>query len=104
MRELVATFKPVALPKEDKPAPSRRLPPAPPVDPTQLRKAVNLILPLLAERDPGAKDCLKDNRTTFRSTFTPEAYVEFEQLVKSGEFDPALEQLRKAVKKHGISL
>jgi hypothetical protein len=104
MRDLVVTIRPVVLPKEDKPAPSRRLPPAPPVDPTQLRKAVNQILPLLAERDPGAKDCLKDNRTTFRSTFTPEAYVEFEQLVKSGGFDPALEQLRKAVRKHGIAL
>ena len=98
------TFKPVVLPKEDKPVPSRRLPSAPPVDPAQLRKAVNQILPLLAERDPGAKDCLKDNRTTFRSTFTPEAYVEFEQLVRNSSFEPALEQLRKAVRKHGITL
>ncbi len=103
VRELVATLKPFVLPKEAKPAPSRRLPAAPSVDPVQLRKAVSLILPLLAERDPGAKDCLKDNRNTFRSAFTPEAYLEFEQLVKSGNFDPALEQLRKAVKKHGIS-
>jgi hypothetical protein len=104
LRELVATLKPIVIPKEDKPATSRRLPVAPPVEPAELRKAVNQILPLLAERDPGAKDCLKDNRTTFRSTFAPEAYVEFEHLVKSGNFDPALEQLRKAVRKHGISV
>jgi hypothetical protein len=44
-----------------------------------------LIGPLLAERDPGAKYCLRDNRRTFRSAFTPEAYVEFEQLVNNVE-------------------
>jgi len=104
LRELAATFKLAVLPKEAKPSPPRRLPSAPPVDPAQLRKAVNQILPLLAERDPGAKDCLKDHRTTFRSAFTPEAYVEFEHLVKSGSFDPALDQLRKAVRKHGLSI
>ncbi len=84
--------------------PTRRLPPAPPVEMAQLRKAVNQILPLVAERDPGAKDCLRDNRTTFRSAFAPEAFVEFEQLVKSGDFEAALEQLKKAARKHGISL
>ena len=88
-------------PKEDES--SRHLPPAPPVDPAQLRKAVSQILPLLAERDPGAKDCLRDNRKTFRSAFTPEAYLEFEQLVKNGDFDAALEQLKKAARKHDIS-
>ena len=62
------------------------------------------ILPLLAERDPGAKDCLRDNRKTFRSAFTSETYVEFEQLVKKGDFDAALEQLKKSARKHGISL
>jgi HPt (histidine-containing phosphotransfer) domain-containing protein len=104
LRELVATLKPVVQPQEDEPALSRRLPAAPPVDPAQLRKAVSQILPLLAERDPGAKDCLRDNRKTFRSAFTPETYVEFEQLVKNGDFDAALEQLKKAARKHGISL
>jgi hypothetical protein len=90
-------------PKEHKPAPSRRLPAAPPVDPAQLRKAVNQIVPLLAEKDPGARECLRDNRTTFRSAFTPEAYAEFEQLVKSGDPDAALEHLKKAARKHAIS-
>ena len=83
--------------------PSHRLPHAPRVDPDQLRKAVNQIFPLLAERDPGAKDCVRDNRKTFRSAFSPEAYVEFDQLIKKGDFDAALEQLRKAARKHGIS-
>ena len=63
---------------------------------------MNQLSPLLVERDPGAQDCLKDNRKILRSTFSPEAYAEFEQLVKAGEFDAALEQLRKAVRKHGI--
>jgi len=94
---------PVVQPKEHKPAPSRRLPAAPPVDPAQLRKAVNQIVPLLAEKDPGARECLRDNRTTFRSAFTPEAYAEFEQLVKSGDPDAALEHLKKAARKHAIS-
>jgi hypothetical protein len=74
------------------------------VNPAQLRKAVNEILPLLADQDPGAKDCLKANRAAFRSAFASEAYEEFEQFVKRGDFGTALEQLKKAAKKHGISL
>ena len=105
VRDLVADLKPVLLkPKEGKPAPARRLPAPPPVNPAQLRKAVNEILPLLADQDPGAKDCLKANRATFRSAFTAEAYEEFEQFVKRSDFDTALEQLKKAAKKHGISV
>jgi hypothetical protein len=91
-------------PKEDKPAPVRPLPASPPVNPAQLRTAVNQILPLLTDQDPGAKDCLKDNRATFRSAFAPEAYLEFEQFVKSGGFGEALEHLKRAAKKHGISV
>jgi HPt (histidine-containing phosphotransfer) domain-containing protein len=104
VRDLVADLKPVLKSKESKPAPARRLPASPPVNPAQLRKAVNEILPLLADQDPGAKDCLKANRATFRSAFASEAYEEFEQFVKRGEFGIALEQLKKAAKKHGISL
>jgi HPt (histidine-containing phosphotransfer) domain-containing protein len=104
VRDLVADLKPVLKPKEGKPAPARRLPAPPPVNPAQLRKAVNEILPLLADQDPGAKDCLKANRATFRSAFTSEAYAEFEQFVKRGDFGTALEQLKKAAKKHSISL
>ena len=104
------THKAIKAPKRKKARPDNQLHlfgdevSSPAVDPTQLRKAVNQILPLLAERDPGAKDCLRDSRKTFRSAFTPEAYVEFEQLVKNVDFDAALEQLKKAVRKHGISL
>jgi sensor domain CHASE-containing protein len=87
-------------PKEGKPA--RPLPARPPLDLPQLRKAVNLILPLFTGRDPGACDCLKDNRTAFRSAFAPEAYMEFEQSVKSSDFDAALEHLKKAARRHGI--
>jgi hypothetical protein len=74
------------------------------VNPPLLRKAVNQILPLFTGKDPGARDCLKANRTIFRSAFTPEAFVEFEQSVKGGDFDAALEQLKKAARKHGISV
>ena len=91
-------------PPKDKPAPVRRLPAQPPVNAAQLRKAVNLIVPLLTDSDPGAKDCLKDNRGSFRSAFTPEGYVEFEQLIKEAEYAAALELMQKAVKKHGISV
>jgi sensor domain CHASE-containing protein len=87
-------------PKEEKPA--RPLPAPPPVDPAQLRKAVNLILPLFTGQDPGARDCLKANRSTFRSAFAPEAFVEFEQSVRSGDFAAALEHLKRVGRKHGI--
>jgi hypothetical protein len=87
-------------PKEHK----RTVPPSPPVDLPELRKAVTQILPLLADQDPGAKDCLKANRTAFRCAFAPEAYAEFEQLVKGGSFTVALENLKKAAKRHGISM
>lgn len=104
VRDLVADLKPVLKPKEGKPAPARRMPAPPPVNPAQLRKAANEIVPLLADQDPGAKDCLKANRATFRSAFTVEAYEEFEQCVKTSDFGTALEQLKKAAKRHGISL
>jgi hypothetical protein len=85
------------------PAPARR-PSTPPVNPAQFRKTVNEILPLLTDQDPGAKDCLKANRPTFRSAFSPEAFAEFEQFVKASDFEAALEHLRRAAKKQGISL
>lgn len=97
-------LKPLLKPEKDKPAPARRLPTPPPVNPAQLRKAVNLIVPLLTDQDPGAKDCLKANRGSFRSAFTPEAWPEFEQLMKANDFSTALDHLKKAVKKHGISV
>jgi sensor domain CHASE-containing protein len=103
LSELLVGLEPVVQAKE-RSTPARRLPATPPVDLPQLRKAVNQIVPLLTDQDPGAKDCLKDNRLTFRSAFTPEGYVEFEQLVKTSIFDTALEQLKKAVRKQGIAL
>jgi len=91
-------------PKEGKPAPARRMPAPPSVNPAQLRKAANEILPLLVDKDPGAKDCLKANRTKFRPAFTVEAFEDFEQCVKRSDFGTALDQLKKAAKKHGVSL
>jgi hypothetical protein len=102
--DLITDLKPALKLKESKPKPARRLPAPPPLDQAQLRTAVNQIVPLLTDRDPGAKDCLKDNHATFRSAFTPSAYVEFEQLVKQDDFSAALEHLKSAAKRHGISV
>ena len=94
----------VSKPKATRAVPAQALPAAPPINSGQWRKAANQILPLLIDQDPGAKDCLKDNRSVFRSAFTPEGYAEFEQSVKSGDSTAALEQLRSAARHHGISL
>ncbi len=104
MQSLVGEAKPAPKARAEKPKPSRSLPPPPPLDVAELRAAVGMIVPLLMDHDPGARDCLKDNRDTFRSTFSPEAYVEFEQSVKDDAFPAALEQLRKATRRHGISV
>jgi hypothetical protein len=68
------------------------------------RKMVNQILPLLVDQDPGAKDCLKDNRAIFRSGFAPEQFAEFEQAVKLSAFSAALEHLKRAAKRQGFSV
>ena len=72
------------------------------MDLADLRRAVHEILPLLGNRDPGAKDCFKANRPTFRSAFGPAGFDEFEQLIKARTFDTALEMLTKLARKHGI--
>jgi hypothetical protein len=82
----------------------RRLPAPPPMNPAVLRKAANQILPLFAGKDPGAWDCLKANRDAFRSAFEPEEYLHFEQMVKKSDFESALDQLKKAARKHGVTL
>ncbi len=104
LRRLMAELRAGARRKESKPAPTRHRPEPHPVDLAQLRKAVNQLGLLLAERDPGAKDCLRDNRKIFRSAFTPEAYEQFEQMLKQGDAENALEQLKKAARKHGLSV
>jgi len=104
VRALVADLKPLLKPKEGKAGPAHRPPAPPPVNPAKFRKAVNEILPLLTDQDPGAKDCLKANRATFRSAFSTEAFTEFEQFIKESDPGAALEQLRKAAKKHGVSV
>lgn len=77
---------------------------APPVNPAEFRKAMHQILPLLTDGDPGAKDCLKDNRATFRSAFASEAYEDFEQKVRAGDFSSALELLKKTARKRGVPI
>ena len=62
------------------------------------------IVPLLADQDPGAGDCLKDNLATFRGGFSHEGFSDFSQAVRDERFADALEQLRKAAKKNGIAV
>ncbi|HWQ93227.1 MAG TPA: hypothetical protein VN673_16250, partial [Clostridia bacterium] len=102
LRVLVAELKPASKPREPKSAPARRIPAATPVNPAELRKALGIIVPLLTDGDPGAKDCFKDNRSIFRSVFSADGYVEFEQALKTGEFATALDHLKKAAKRHGV--
>jgi hypothetical protein len=77
---------------------------AEPVNPAHLRKAVNEILPLLVDSDPGAKDCFKANRTVFRPAFAAEGFAEFEGSIKGADFAAALEHLKKACKRHGVTV
>ncbi len=103
LRELLVGLKPLLETPEE---PAARVRPAASrlkVDLGQLRKAVNQILPLLTDQDPGAKDCFKDNRSVFRPAFAPETFEEFEQAMKKNNFELGLELLKKAAKKHGIT-
>ncbi len=74
------------------------------MDVARLRRAANELLPLLAERDPGAKDCFKANRSVLRSALPGGSFEQLEQFLKTGAFELALEQLSKAVRRHGIHL
>jgi hypothetical protein len=103
LRDLLAGLKPILEEAEENRAPSRPAEPRLKVDVGQLRKAVNQILPLLTDNDPGAKDCFKDYRSVFRPAFASEAFEEFEQAMKRNDFGTGLELLKKAVKKHGIT-
>lgn len=103
LRDLLAGLKPVLEEAEENRSPARSTEPRLKVDVAQLRKAVNQILPLLTDNDPGAKDCFRDYRSVFRPAFASEAYEEFEQAMKRNDFSTGLELLKKAVKKHGIT-
>ncbi len=103
LKELLTGLQPLLEePKETSTRALRPAPPKPKLDPSQLRKAVNQILPLLTDQDPGAKDCFRDNRSVFRPVFAPEAFTEFEQAVKRNDFAHGLDLLKKAAKRHGI--
>jgi len=103
-RDSITDLKPEVRSGENRPAAAHRSAPPRPVDAAQLRLAANQILPLLVDQDPGAKDCFKANRPVFRSAFPAAVFEEFEKLVKSGDFEPALEHLRKGARKHGIHI
>jgi HPt (histidine-containing phosphotransfer) domain-containing protein len=68
------------------------------------RRVANQMLPLLADADPGAADCLAANRDVFRSAFAAESFAQFEQQVRESEFSSALELLKKTARKRNVSL
>ncbi len=88
--------------RERRASPEREAEGYSPVNAAQLRKAANQLLPLLAGQDPGARDCLADNRQVFQSAFAAGAYADFEQSVRKRDFDSAQEQLKRAMKRHGL--
>lgn len=90
--------------EDAEPAPTREPARNADVEVAELRQVANQILPLLADGDPGAKDCFKANRKLFRSALSEAAFEEFEGALKAGKYDAALEQLRKAVRKYGLHL
>jgi PAS domain S-box-containing protein len=73
-------------------------------NPGEWRRVAGQMLPLLADADPGAADCLAANRDVLRSAFTNEAFAEFAARVTGSQFAEALEQLRKAAKRRGVNL
>ena len=99
---LVKELKPALRPPPVKSAAA--VAPLPPLDLPQFRKAARDMLPLLSDLDPGAADCLAANHETMRAAFAPEGFAEFVQNVKGAAFAEALELLKKAAKKHGVSL
>ena len=68
----------------------------------EMRKALHEILPLLAEADPGAVECLDANHEVLRALFLTEAFGKFKELVSAGSYAEAVDLLRKAAKKHGL--
>ena len=107
MAELKPALRPAtsapAKPVLASPAAVREEPPAP-LNLPAFRKAAGQMLPLLSDHDPGAADCLEAERDTLRPAFSPEAFAEFEKHVTGYAFAEALELLKKAAKKHGVSL
>jgi hypothetical protein len=87
-------------PASDKP----KAAPIPALNPPVFKKAANVMALLLAESDPGAKECFTDNRKALRPAFTPEGFEEFEKHVKAFDFHEALELIKKAARRHGINL
>jgi len=102
-----STMRPAEEPHSDPaqsiPAIKRKPVPAPPLNLLAFKKAANVLYVLLAEADPGAKDCLADNRKFLQAAFVPDAFSDFEKQIKSSQFEAALELLVKAARRHKIN-
>jgi len=70
-------------------------PPAP-VDPAQIKPAVDRMSQLLGDSDAAAIEFLQKEEYIFRSLFNPDEYRRFSKLVSSYAFDEALEALGTA--------
>jgi len=78
------------------------LAPAAPVEPAQIKAAVEKLQALLSDSDAAAIDALESEGAALRSLFDPEGFRRFGKLVTSYSFDDALEALRGAVRDKGV--
>jgi PAS domain S-box-containing protein len=103
---LMADLKPALKPGAEKPVKPASAPvaPPPPLEIAEFRKAARDMLPLLNDLDPGAADCLAANHDTLRAAFSAEVFAEFERQVQGYEFAEALELLKRAARKHAVTL
>ena len=95
-----APASPPAKPPEEKPKSGR----VGGLDLPAFKKAGGLLAMLLAEGDPGARECLADNRKTVRAGFLPEVFEDFEKQVKGNDYPVALELLKKTGRRHNLHL
>jgi len=58
----------------------------------------------LATSDGDAVDYLMDHAASLRAVFANGGYEAFEKAVSSFDFDPALDQLKRAAAEHGMDL
>ena len=94
------TRKPAHAPPEE----ASKAAPVPALNRTVFKKTAGELYVLLAESDPGAKECLADYRRELRPGFAPEAFEAFEKHVHAQAFHEALELLVKAARRQGINL
>ena len=72
------------------------------MDSEEAKKAVQKMIMLLNNFDPGAGDCLETHREVFRATLPGENFTNFEQQVGAFAFADALAILQPAAQEKGF--